>query len=191
MRQEEVAVFFVVSCVNLERSKLFSSFRTHALVGRFLLRQHRLQLKLAKLHVGSDTKERRCALHQRIVGRERHVAAFHKFYYFVFLAFIAQLEVLRIEVECGIGVVVKVHVHLVAHLSVHIQIYLLVEVHRCHLAVSDGQRWVVDVLQRSTKAQFGCSLCSYTDASGTEYLLCRAECEVHIREVELLFTFLF
>ena len=54
-------------------------------------------------------------MHERRVGGERHVAALDELDDLVLLAVILQLHVLRVEVEGGVGVVVEVHVHLVAH----------------------------------------------------------------------------
>ncbi len=183
-----MAVFLVVCSINFKRGELFSALRRHAFRCRFLLRCHQLQLQFAKLQVGAQTEQRRRALHERRVGGERHVARLDELHYFVFLAVILELEVLRVEVESSVGVVVEVHVHLVAHASVDVEVYLLVEVHGRCLAVAHGQRRVVDVLHRCAELQFGSSLRLYPHAAGAEYLFGRAEVEVHVREVELFLS---
>ena len=91
-----------------------------------------------------------------------------------------------VEVERSVGVVVEVHVHLVAHTSVDVDVYLLVKVHGRGLAVAYWKRRIVDVLHRSSKLQLGCTLCTYAHTAGTEYLLSRTQVEVHVAEVELL-----
>ena len=184
--EEEVAVLFVVGCVYLERCELLAALRRHRLRRRLLLRGYELQLELAELQVGAQTEERGSSAHERRVGGERHVARLDELHNLVLLAVVLQLEALRVEVERSIGVVVEVHVHLVAHTSVQTHVYLLVEVHRGGLAVAHGQRRVVDALHRGTELQLGSTLRLDAHTARTEYLLSRSEVEVHVGEVELL-----
>ena len=95
---------------------------------------------------------------------------------------------MRVEVEGGIGVVVQVHVHLVAHLTIQTQVDLLVEVETGGLAVTDGQRGILDILQRGTHLQLCRSLCLDTHTTRTEDLLRRPQVEVHVHQVELVLT---
>ena len=97
-----------------------------------------------------------------------------------------QLQVLGIKIERSIGVVVQVHVHLVTHLTIDVQVDFLVEVNALGLTVALRQRRVVDILQRGTQLQFCCSLRLDTHATRTENLLGRSEVEVHIGKRELL-----
>ena len=189
MRQEEVAVLFIVGNVDLKRVGLRATFRRDALRGRLLLRQHGLQRQLAKLHVGAYAEEARCAVNERIVRGEGDVAGLHQLDNLVFLAVVLQLQVLRVEVERRIGVVVQVHVHLVAHLSVDAQVDFLVEIEGGGVTVADGQRRVVDVLLRHAYLQLGRTLGLHTHTAGTEYLLGRSEVEVHVGERELVLAF--
>ena len=140
------------------------------------------------MHVSTETKETGGSLHQRVVRWEGHAACLHQFDYLVFLAFVFQFQVLRVEIEGRIRVIAQVHVHLVAHLSVHAQVYLLVEVQAGGPAVSDGQRGVVCILQRGSELELcrALGLDSYT--AGAENLLCRTQTEVHVHKVELIFT---
>ena len=91
-----------------------------------------------------------------------------------------------VEVERSVGVVVEVHVHLVAHTTVDVDVYLLVKVHGRSLTVAYRKRRIVDVLHRGSELQLGCTLCTYAHTAGTEYLLSRTQVEVHVAEVELL-----
>ena len=54
--------------------------------------------------------------------RECDVTAFKQFQNIVLLAFVAQLDVLGIEVECGFGVVVEAHTDLVSHRCVDVDV---------------------------------------------------------------------
>ena len=126
--QEEVAVLLIVGHVNLEGCKLRAPLRRYTLGGRILLRHHRLQFQFAKLHVRTNTEQTGCALHQRVVGWEGDVTSLYQFDDFVLLTLVAQLQVLGIEVERSISVVVQVHVHLIAHLTIDVQIDFLVKV---------------------------------------------------------------
>ena len=186
MREEEVAVLLVVGHVDLEGCGLRAALGGDALRRRLLLRQDRLQLQLAELPVGAQAEERCSAVDKRVVRGERDVAGLDELDDLVLLALIFQLEVLCVEVEGGVGVVVEVHVHLVAHLTVDREVDLLVEVEGRRLAVADGQRGVVDVLQRGTHLQLGRALCLHADAARAEDFLGRAEVEVHVGEVELV-----
>ena len=186
LRHEEVAVLLIVGRVYLKRSQLHSAARRNTLARRFLLRHNGLQFQLSKLQIRSDSEQRTGSLHQRVVAREGDISALHQFYYLVLLALVAQFHVLSIVVEGRVGVVVQVHVHLVAHLTVHAQVYFLVEVHRRRFPVTYRQRRVVDVVERCAKLQLGRSLCLYAHSARTEYLLCRPEVEVHIGEIEFL-----
>ena len=189
-RQEEVAVLLVVGHVQLEGCGLRATFRRHALAGRIFLRDDGLQLQFAKLHVRTDTKQAAGTLHQRVVRGEGDVTGLDQLDDLVFLAFIAQLDVLCVEVEGGVGIVVQRHVHLVAHLTRHVQVDLLVEVDGFGITVGLRQRWVVDALQRTTQLQFGGSLRLDAHTTRTEYLLGRSQVEVHIGKVEFLLAFI-
>ena len=186
--EEEVTVLLVVGGIHLEGRCLSTALCRYALRRRLLLREHCLELQLAELHVGPDTEEAGSASHQRVVRGEAHVTTFHQLDDFIFLAVVLQLQVLGIEIERGVSVVVQVHIHLVAHLTVHAEVDLLVEVERRGLTVADGQRGVVDALDVHAQLQFGRSLCFDTHATRTEDLLCRPQVEVHVGKRELVFT---
>ena len=174
LSQEEVAVLLVVSGVNLKRRCLCATLRGNTLCRRLLLRHDGIQLQLAKLHSGVNTEEARSTLHQRVVGREAHVASLHQLDDFVFLSIELQLQVLRVVGEGGVGVVVQIHVQLVAYFTVDVQVNLLVEVEAGGLSVTDRQAGVVDVLQRAAQFQFGRTLRFHTHTARTEYLLGRS-----------------
>ena len=90
-----------------------------------------------------------------------------------------------VEVEGGLGVVVEVEVHLIAHLAVEGEVDVFVKVKSEHLAVALRECGVVHKFQVAADFQFRASLGFYTHASGSEDLLCRTEVEVHVGEVEL------
>ena len=124
------------------------------------------------------------------VGREADVSGFNELDDLVFLAVVFQLHVLRVEVEGGVGIVVEAEVDLVTHLTRHVQVDLLVEVHRSGLTAAYGERRIVDVLYRGAEFQFGATLCLDSHSTGTEDLLCGTEVEVHVGKVELVLAFL-
>ena len=184
--EEEVAVLLVIGYIQLKRSELHATLARHTLRGRLLLREHSLQLEFTKLHIGSQTEEAAGTLDKRRVAREGNITRLNQFDDFILLAIILQLHVLRIIVEGGIGVVIQVEIHLVANLTVQIQINLLIEVHHRGLSVADRQRRVVDILLVDTKLQFGRTLRLHPDAARTEDFLSRSQVEVHIGEIEFL-----
>ena len=138
LREEEVAVLLVVGGVHLEGGVLLTALRTDALRRTLLLRGDQLQLEFAELHVGTQTEQTAGALDERGIGGERDVARLDELDNLILLAVVLQLHVLRIVVEGGVGVVVEVHVHLVAYLTVHAEVNLLVEVHRRLVPAPDG-----------------------------------------------------
>ena len=147
-----------------------------------------MQFQSSELQVCSYTEERRCATYERRVGWETDIAGLNQFYYLILLALVFQFQVLCVEVKGGIGIIVQVHIDLVAHLTVHAQVYLLVEVYACSISVAYGQRGVVDAFQRSSEFQLGSTLSLDAHSTGAEYFLSWSEVEVHIGEVEFLFT---
>ena len=175
-----MTVFLIVGHIYLVGMSLCAALARHALSGALFLRDHCLQFQFAKLHVGTYTKEARCTVDQRVVRGEGHITGLHQFDNLVLLAVVLQFQVLRIKVEGGIGVIVKVHIHLVAHLAINAQVYLLVEVKGLGLPVPDGQARIVNILQRGTNLQFGRTLSLHSHTAGTEYLLGRAQVEVHV-----------
>ena len=106
VREKEVAVLLIVGHVELKRCGLRPATRRDALRGRVFLRYDRLQFQLAELHVGAHSEQRAGPFYQRRVRGERHVACLDELYNLVFLAFVAQLDVLGVKVEGGVGVVV-------------------------------------------------------------------------------------
>ena len=188
-RQEEVAVLFVVGHVQFEGCQLRAALAGDALRGGVLLRQHGLQLQLAELHVGAHAEEAGGSLDQRVVRREGDVAGLDELDDFVFLALVAQLQVLGVEVEGGIGVVVQRHVHLVAYLAGDVEVDFLVEIDRLGVTVALGQRRVVDVLEVGTELQLCGTLGLDAHTARAEYLLGGADVEVHVGKVEFLLAF--
>ena len=169
-----MAVLFIVGHIQLKGCHLRTTFRRNALGGRVLLRDNGLKLQLSKLHVRTQTKQAAGTLHQRVVRWERHITRLHQLDNLVLLTLVAQFDVLRVEVEGGVGVVVQVHVHLIAHLTVHVQVNLLVKVYGLGTTVAFRQRGVVYNLQVTTQLQLCRSLCLDAHTTRTEYLLGRS-----------------
>ena len=169
--EEKVAVLFIISGIDLKGRRLDTTFRGDTLRRGFLLRDYRLQFQLTKLPIRTYTEERRCSPYQRGVAGERHVTTLYQFDNLIFLTIVFQFQALRIEVEGSIGVVVKVHIHLVTHPTVYTEVNLLIEVHRGGLTVSDRQGRVVDTLHRGAKLQFCRSLCLDAHATRAKDLL--------------------
>ena len=178
--EEEVAVLLIIGYIQLKRSELHTAPGRYALRCTLFLRSYHLQLEFAKLHIGSNTKQTAGTFDERRVGREGDVARLNEFDDFIFLAVVLQFHVLCIEIEGGIGVVIQVHVHLIAHLSVDVEIDFLIKIHHRRLSVADRQRRIVDALLVDTEFEFGRTLSLHSDATRTEDFLCRSQVEVHI-----------
>ena len=137
--KEEVTVFLIVGYIQLERSGLRATFRGNALRRGVLLRQHGLELQLTELQVGAHAKQAAGALNQRVVRRESDVTGLNQFDNLVLLALVAQLQVLRVEVEGSVGVVIQRHIHLITNLTRHVDIDFLIEIDTLRLTVTDGE----------------------------------------------------
>ena len=95
-----------------------------------------MQFQSSELHVSTYTEQAGGSLDQGVVGGEGDITRLDEFDNLILLTLITQFDVLGVEVEGGIGVVVQVHVHLVAHLTRHVQVNLLVEIDRLRLSVT-------------------------------------------------------
>ena len=178
--EEEVAVLLIIGYIQFERSELHTAPGRYALRCTLLLRSHHLQFEFAKLHIGSYTKQTAGTLDERRVGREGDVARLNEFDDFIFLAVVLQFHVLCIKIEGSIGVVIQIHIHLIAHLSVDVEIDFLIKIHHRRLTVADRQRRIVDALLVDTELKFGRTLRLHSDTARTEDFLCRSQVEVHI-----------
>ena len=134
--KEEVLVLVVVGYLNLVCCELCAALRVHNRAVRCLLRYNSLQRQLAELEIGPYTKERRCSLYEARVCGKCYVTGLQQFYHLVFFSLVFEVYFLGIVAECGFGVVVEVHIHFVAHASLYVQVYLLVEVEGVGLAVA-------------------------------------------------------
>ena len=85
-------------------------------------------------------------MHQRVVRWEGDVTCLHQLDNLVLLAVVLQLQALGVKLKGGVGVVVQLQVHLVAHASIDAQVDFLVKVEGRGLTVADRQRGVLNVL---------------------------------------------
>ena len=185
VREVEVAVELVVGGGNLKIGGGSAALGRNVFRGGFLLRDDGLQFQLAELEVGAQAEERGQAGNQGVVGREADIAALDELDDFVFLALVFEFEILGVVVEGGVGVVVQVHLHLVAHLAGHREVDFLVEVEAGRVSAVDGDGGIVHVLHVDAQLEFGRSLRLDLHAAGAENLLRRADVELHVGEVKL------
>ena len=188
--QEKVTVFVVGIGPNLERCGLGSTAGIDGLRLGLLLRDKGRGGELAELHGGLDTEQGRAASYERRPGGHAHVTGLDVLDNFVLLALVLQFEVLGVEVESGIGIVVHVERHLVAHLGRDRSLYLFVKVEIGFLTGAHRQGRVVELVVFQPHVQLDGALGSELHATGTKDLFERPEREVHIEEVELRFVFL-
>ena len=188
--EEEVAVFIVVGGRKLIVRQLHAALRLHRLGRTLLLGNHRLEFEAAELHVGAHSKKTLCTADEARVGGHRHVAGLDELHNLILLAFVAQFEALRIEVERGFGVVVEVHIDLVAHLSVEREVHLLVEVKAEDAAVAFRERGVVRPAVVGADFEFGAALRLHAYPARSEDFFGRSEVELHVGEVELFLSFI-
>ena len=191
MVQEEVAVLLIFGGTELEGVRLGTALAAHALAGALLLAHHGLHPQFAELQVGAQAEQAAHTRHQPHVAGKRHIAGLYEFDDIILLAVILEFEVLRVIVEGGLGVVVEVHVHLVAHLSRKREIDFLVEVETKGLATVGGQCRVVHVFHVGPHLQFCASLGLDLHPARTEDFLRRSQVKLHVGKVELVLPFCF
>ena len=189
MSQEKVAVLVVGIGPNLERCGLGSTAGIDGLRLGLLLRDKGRGGELAELHGGLDTEQGRAASYERRPGGHAHVTGLDVLDNFVLLALVLQFEVLGVEVESGIGIVVHVERHLVAHLGRDRGLYLFVKVEIGFLTGAHRQGRVVELVVFQPHVQLDGALGSELHTTGTKDLFEGPEREVHIEEVELRLVF--
>ena len=133
-----------------------------------------MQFQASELHIRAQAKQAGGTFHQRVIGGECHITCLYQFDDFIFFTFIAQFDVLGIEVKGSIGVVIQIHVHLIAHLTRYVQIDFLIEINSLGVSVAFWQRGIVNALEVGTQFQLCRTLCLDTHTTWTEYLLCRS-----------------
>ena len=185
MCQPEVAVFLVFHSRDLVVRRLRAALAADALRGALLLADYGLQLQFAELHIGAQTEEAADAVNQVAVRGHRDITRLHQLDDLVLLAVVFQFQLLGIEIEGGIGVVVDVHVDLVAHLTRHAEVDFLVEVEAEGLPAVGSQRGVLHVLVGAADLQLCRALGLDLHAARSEDLLGRSQAELDVGEVEL------
>ena len=184
--EKEVAVLVVGIGRELVARQLCPTLAAHLRGGGFLLGHHGAQLEFAKLHVGAHAEEGGGTADEGRLRGHAHVARLDELDDFVFLAFVAELQVLRVEVESGLGIVGKVHVYLIPHFSVEAQVYFLVEIKAEDLAVALAEAGVVGDAGVRTDLEFGRALGLHAHAARAEDFVHRSEVKLHVGEVETL-----
>ena len=104
----------------------------------------------------------------------------------VLLAFVVQFEVRGVERERCLRVVTEVEVHFRTYLTLNARLDLLVKIEDVIVAGTGRQRGVVDILMLETEQQLGATLHLQLYTARAEHLICRADVELHIGDVELL-----
>ena len=92
-----------------------------------------------------------------------------------------------IEIKRRIGVIIQVHIHLVAHLSIHIEVDFLIEIHCSCATTIERKCRIFQVLMCEPHAQFGRSLRANPHTARTKNLLGRSKIKVHVAEIKLIF----
>ena len=186
--QEEVAVLVIVGRRELEVVELHAAARIHALRRTLFLRHHGAEFQASELHVGANAEQTLSAADQTRIGGQRYVARLDQFHDFVLFSLVTQFELLRVEVKRGVGVVVEIHVHLVAHFSVEREVHFLVKIKAEDAAVAFGQRGVVGEAVGRPDFELGRSLCAHAHAARAEDFFCRSERKLHVAKVEFVFA---
>lgn len=169
--QKEVAVLVILVGAYLEVGCLGTPFRAYALRFAVLLRHEAGHRQFAELKLGLDAEKRRRAAYERRSCRHADITGFDGLDDVVFFPLVGQLEVFRVEVEGGVGVVGHVEFHAVADAGVDGGLDFLVEVEECLAARGHRQRGIVGLVRRYPHLDLHVALGLQLNASGAEYLL--------------------
>ncbi len=139
---------------------------------------------------GLYTEQCRASFDERRTGSHAYVTGLDIFYDVVFLAFELKFEILRVEVECSVGVIRHVEFQLVAHRSVNGRLDFLVEIEVSLTPRRQRQCGIIGFVRLYTHLQLNRTLRLQLYSTRTEHLLQRTESEVHIKNIERLFLLL-
>ena len=189
--QEEVTVLVITIYRHLKVRCLRSSFAANGLTLWVLLWHQCLHAQLAKLQIRLHTKQRTTSAYQTVIQRHRHVTCLQRLYNIILLSLEIQLQVLLIKTERCLCVITHIEVQLIAHFSVHAQLYLLIEVKDVVIPRTLCQCGIIYKLMFETKQQLRRTLQFHLHATWTEYLICGTDIKLHIGDVEFAFVVMF
>ncbi len=143
--------------------------------------------ELAELQLGLEAEKSRRPADERRPRGHRHIARLDALDDIVFLTLVCQLEVLGVEIECGVRVIAHVELHSVADRRVDGGLDFLVEVEIGLAPRRQRQRRIVSLVALDAHLHLHRPLRLELDAARPEYLLKRPEGEIHVEDIERLF----
>ena len=138
-----------------------------------------------------DTEQCLGTMYQGVVRWERYITSLQFLDNFILLTFIHQCQFLRIVYIRSICTIAEREIHLITNARCHIQLHFLIEIKVCCLPVSFRDGWVVRKFIVDTCLQACTTVRTDSHTTRAEYLLSRAEVEMHIGKIELLLAFVY
>ena len=184
--QKKMSVLIIGIGVHRKVRGLRPALGIHRTRLRILLRHKGRGRQLAELEFGLEAEKRRGAAYQRRSGGHGHVAGFHQLHYIVLLALVRKLQILRVEIKRGVGVVAHVEFKPVAHRRAYSSLYLLVEIKIRLPARIQSQSRIVGLVALHAHRQLHRTLCLQLHAARTENLLQRSERKIHVENIKRL-----
>ena len=189
--QEEVTVLVITINRHLKTGRLCTTFARYRLALAVLLRQQCLHAQLAKLQIRLNTKQRRTSLYQTAIQVHRHITRLYRLNNIILFPLEIQFQVLLIKAERRLRIIVHIEVQLIAHLTIHTQLNLLIKIEYVIIARTLCQRRIIHILMLKTKQQFRRTLQLQLHATRTKHLIRRTDIKLHIGNIKLALVVMF
>ena len=181
-----MSVLVVTVARHLEVGHLRAALAAHRLTLRVLLTYQRLHFQFPELQIGLHAEQRLTASNKARVQVHRYVARLNTLDNVILFALVRQFQVLLVERERCLRVVRQVEIQLIAHLTVHAHLYLLVEIEDVVITSTLRKARIFNVLVLKSEEQFRRPLHLQLHTARSEHLVRRTDVELHVRDVELL-----
>ena len=182
--QEEVTILVITINRHLKTGRLRATLTRHRLALAILLRQQGLYTQLTKFQICLYTEQRRTSLYQTAVQVHRHITRLYRLNDIILFALEIQLQVLLIKTKGGLRVVVHIKVQLIAHLTIHTQLNLLVKIKYIVVARTLCQRRIIHILMFEAKQQFRRTLQFQLHATRAKQFVCGTDIKFHIGNIK-------
>ena len=181
-----MSVLVVTVARHFEVGHLRTALAAHRLTLRVLLTYQRLHFQFPELQIGLHAEQRLTTSNQARVQVHRYITRLNTLDNVILFALVRQFQVLLVERERCLRVVRQVEIQLIAHLTVHAHLYLLIEIEDVVITSTLRKARIFNVLVLKSEEQFRRPLHLQLHPARSEYLVRRTDVELHIGDVELL-----
>ena len=184
MGEKKVPVLVVGIDADFELGGLGTAFTADCFRVGFLLGNKPGNGQLPELQRSFQAEKRGSSPNQGRTGRHAYVSPFDGFDDLVFISFVFEAHFLRVEVECGVGVVGHVETNFRADRCIDGCLYFFVEVEIGLFSGTFRKSRIVDFIGNETEGEAHRTAGFQPDTSRAEYLIKGLHVELHIEEIE-------